>query len=72
MIASRIHAELSISRRGRNIEDENVEVGVAEAETEDTPPRLSRKEAKVKTNKVCPTPPFLRFLAPALTDRIGD
>jgi hypothetical protein len=70
MIASRIHAELSISRRGRNIEDENVEVGVAEAETEDTPPRLSRKEAKVKTNKVCP--PFLRFLAPALTDRIGD
>jgi hypothetical protein len=49
-----------------------VKVGVAEAEPEDTPPRLSRKEARVKTNKVCPTPPFLRFLAPVLTNRIGD
>jgi hypothetical protein len=32
----------------------------------------SEKETRVRTNKVCLTPRFLRFLAPVLTNRIGN
>jgi hypothetical protein len=52
--------------------DEDIKVGSAGANIEDTLPRPSRKEARVKTNKVCPTLRFLRFLAPVLTNRIGN
>jgi hypothetical protein len=53
-------------------DDEDIEVGSAGAEIEDTLLRPPRKEARVETNKVCPTPRFLRFLAPVLTNRIGN
>jgi hypothetical protein len=53
-------------------DDEVIEVVSAGANIEDTLPRPSRKEARVKTNKVCPTPRFLRFLAPVLMNKIDN
>jgi hypothetical protein len=70
MLNSLSAAERERGKEGKD--DEDIEVGSAGAEIEDTLPRSSRKEAWVKTNKVCPTLRFLHFLAPVLTNRIGN
>jgi hypothetical protein len=70
MLNSLSAAERARGKEGKD--DEDIEVGSAGAEIEDTLPRPSRKGARAKTNKVCPTPRVLRFLAPVLTNRTGN
>jgi hypothetical protein len=70
MLNSLSAAERARGKEGKD--DEDIEVGSAGAEIEDTLPRPSRKEAQAKADKVCSTPRFLRFLAPVLTNRISN